>query len=59
MFHDILAQSGVGLDEALDDFVEVKGGKVDHIQDPGEAHVPFDAVAAAALVVSSSLKAAL
>lgn len=41
MFDDIFAQSGVGLDEALDDFVEVKGGEVDHIQYPGEAHVRF------------------
>lgn len=58
MLHNVFAQSGVGLDETLDDFVEVKGSKVDHIQDPGEAHVPFCGVAAA-LVVSSGLKAAL
>lgn len=58
VFHDVFAQSGVSLDETLDDFVEVKGSKVDHIQDPGEAHVPFAGVTAA-LVVSSRLKTAL
>lgn len=36
---DIFAQSWVSLDEALDDFVEVEGSQVDHIQYPGETHV--------------------
>lgn len=59
VFDDIFAQSGVSLDEALDDFVEVKGSKFDHIQYPGETDVCFDCVTAAAMVVASSLKTAL
>lgn len=58
MFHNIFAQSGVSLDETLNDFIEVKGSKLDHIQYPGEAHVSFGGVTAA-LVVSSGLKTAL
>lgn len=58
MFYNIFAQSGVSLDETLDDFIEVKGSKVDHIQYPGEAHVSFGGVTTA-LVVCSSLKTAL
>lgn len=59
VFDDIFAQSGVSLDEALDDFVEVKGSKFDHIQYPGKTDVCFDCVTAAAVVVASSLKTAL
>lgn len=59
VFDDIFAQSGVSLDEALDDFVEVKGGELDHIQYPGETHVCFSYVTTATMVVSSSLKTAL
>ena len=60
VFDDIFAQSGVCLDEALDDFVKVKGREVDHIQYPGETHVCFSCVyTAAAMVVPSSPKTAL
>lgn len=67
MFDDIFAQSRLGLDEALDDFVEVKGGEADHIQYPGETHVCFNWVTTTtsssttntSMVVPSSLKAAL
>lgn len=58
MFHNIFAQSGVRFDETLDDFVEVKGSEVNHMQYPGEAHVSFGGVTAA-LVVTASLKTAL
>ena len=58
MFDNIFAQRGVGLDEALDDFVEVKGGEVEHIQYPGETNVCRSWVTTA-MVVSSSLKTAL
>jgi len=56
VFDDIFAQSGLGLDETLDDFVEVEGGEVDHIQYPGETQVGFKWVI---MVVSASLKTAL
>ena len=59
MFDDIFAQSGLCLDETLDDFVEVERREVDHIQDPGETHVCFNGVTRAPMVVSSSLKTAL
>lgn len=59
MFDDIFAQSGLGLDETLDDFVEVKGGQVDHIQYPGEAQVVFNWVTGTSMVESSGHKAAL
>lgn len=59
VFDGIFAQSGVSLDEALDDFVEVKGSKFDHIQYPGETDVCFDCVTTAAMVVASSPKTAL
>lgn len=57
MLHNIFAQCGVGLDEALDDFVEVKGGKVEHIQYPGETNICLSLVTTS-VVVSSSLKTA-
>lgn len=56
---DVFAQRGVGLDEALDDFVEVEGGQVHHVQDPGEANVGLGRVPAACVAVASGLKAAL
>lgn len=58
MFDDIFAQSGVGLDEALNYFVEVKGSEVDHIQYPRETHVCFSWVTTT-IGVSSSLESAL
>lgn len=58
VFDNIFAQSGVGLDEALDYFVEVKGGEVDHVQYPRETHICFGCVTTT-MVVSSSLKTAL
>lgn len=57
VFDGVFAQRGVGLDEALDDFVEVEGGELDHIQYPGEADVGFHCVPAE--VVAPSLKTAL
>lgn len=41
VFDDVFAQRGFGLDEALNDFVEVEGGELEHIQDPGEADARF------------------
>ncbi len=58
VFDDIFAQSRVGLDEALNDFVEVKGSEVDHIQYPGEANVCLSCIITT-MGVSSSLKTAL
>lgn len=55
---DVFAQSGLGFDEALRDFVEVKGGEVEHVQYPGEAQVCFSEVTATCVVVSSSLTTA-
>lgn len=64
VFHNIFVQSGVGLNEALDDFVKVKGGEVHHIKNPREAHVCISCVTAStsgssSMVVSSGLKTAL
>lgn len=60
MFYDIFAHCGVSLDEALDDFIEVKGSEVEHIQYPGEAHICLSWVTPSNFLnVSSSLKTAL
>lgn len=60
MFDDIFAQSGVSLDEALDDFVKIEGGEAEHIQYPGEAHISLSCVTTTtSMAVSSSLKTAL
>lgn len=58
MFDDVFAQRGLGLDEALDDFVEVKGGQSEDVQDPGETHVGLGGFAAS-VVVASAPEAAL
>lgn len=57
VFYDVFAQRGFGLDEALNDFVEVEGGELEHIQDPGEADICFHWFATEA--EAPSLKTAL
>lgn len=57
VFDDVFAQRGFGLDEALNDFVEVEGGELEHIQDPREADVCFHWFATE--VEAPSLKTAL
>lgn len=64
VFHDFFVQGGVGLDEALDDFVKVEGGEVHHIKNPREAHVCISCITTTSsgssrVVVSSGLKTAL
>ena len=39
VLHDVFAQAGLRLDETLDHPVEVEGGQLEHVQDPGEAKV--------------------
>lgn len=53
MFDDVFAQRRFSLDEALDHFVEVKGGEVEDVQNPGEAQVR------SSLVTSSVLETTL
>lgn len=62
MFDDVFAQSGISLDEALDDFVEVERRELEHIQYPGETHICLSWLTnttSAYVVVSSSLETAL
>lgn len=58
MFDDVFVQSGLSLYKALDDFIEVKGSQVEHVQYPGEAHVCFCCFTAS-MVVSSVFETAL
>lgn len=59
VFDDVLAQSQIGLNEALDDFVEVECGEDEHVKDPGETQASFSHFTAPTVVVSSRLKPAL
>lgn len=53
MFDDFFGHSRESLNEALNNFIEVKGGEAERIQYPGETHVT------ARVVVSSGFKTAL
>lgn len=50
VFDDVFVHSVVSLDEALDDFVEVKSSEFEHIQYPGETQVCLSRVNTSALV---------